>query len=73
MRNRTNIDTLLNPNVNPVLINFEWNHEIIGRLLVENNSLKFEGKGNLSAMIFFNECLKPIIDNYIRGQNMSLN
>jgi hypothetical protein len=69
-----NIDKLLSYNhANPILINFEWNHEIIGRLSVENNQLKFEGNGNLSAMIFFNECLKPIIDNYIRDKNVSMN
>ena len=57
-----------------VFINFVWNNEIIGRLSVENNQLKFEGEGKLSALIFFNECLKPYIDQYLnRIENTLLN
>lgn len=50
----------------PVLINFAFNNEIIGRLVVENNQMKFEGNGNLSAKIFFNQYVKPLVDGYFR-------
>lgn len=71
---KMDINKLLNiDNIKPVLINFAFNNEIIGRLVIENNGLKFEGNGNLSANIFFNECLKPIIDNYINEKKVLLN
>jgi len=73
-----NINELLKTvNYNPdkfVIMNFAFNNEIIGRLVVENNQLKFEGEGKLSALIFFNECLKPYIDQYLnRIENTLLN
>jgi hypothetical protein len=70
------IDKLLDTvhNDKSILISFvNPNKEIIGRLVIENREIKFEGNGNLSAQIFFNECLKPIVDNYINNRNISLN
>jgi len=70
------IDKLLDTvhNDKRILISFvNPNKEIIGRLVIENREMRFEGNGNLSAQIFFNECLKPIIDNYISQNKISLN
>jgi hypothetical protein len=67
------LDTV-NHNDKTILINFGTpNQEIVGRLVIENNQFRFEGNGNLSAQIFFNEYLKPMIDNYINNRKISLN
>ncbi len=68
------INKLLYPNQRTVIVNFATlNHEIIGRLIIENNRLKFEGNSELSANIFFNEALKPVVDNYLREQKILQN
>lgn len=43
-----------------------------GKLSWENGVLKFNGNANNSALIFFNENLKQIIDEYIKENGRCL-
>ncbi len=53
----------------PVAIEFfPTESEPVTKLYVEDGELRFTGNMDAAAKIFFDQCLKPMCDNYIKEQ-----
>lgn len=57
----------------PTIMTFYFNSKEMGRLFIKYNELKFMGKADISAKIFMDKFLKPLVDDYIKEKLGSIN
>lgn len=57
----------------PTIMTFYFNNKEMGRIFIQYNELKFRGKADVSAKIFMDKFLKPLVDDYIKEKLVSVN
>jgi len=69
-----NINRFIGVNLaNPTILTFLLDNKEIGKLVIRDNKLEFMGDTHISAQIFLNNFMKPIVDNYIKEKLELLN
>jgi len=69
-----NINRFIGVNfANPTILTFLLDNKEIGKLVIRDNKLEFMGDAHISAQIFLNNFMKPVVDNYIKEKLELLN